>query len=433
MDDLNRTYEITLKAFNKMYDVVDHDSFPERDAILIYSALEKEMQPVDFGFYLKRYIYEKSGMKGSMSEIPLKEYQMIIQTSFQETRTPASFTPGTAKLSALSKNWLTQRSVKRQVVLLLGFGLKMSEADVNDFLYKALHEEELNVHDPTELICQYCYAHGYGFYKFKQLWDVYGQMSPDNLDMKLIYQNQPAGREESIKTTQEDAKLMTQLLSMKTQSGISQSAEKAYQTFDMLYDKARELIADLYNRESLDENQLYVHQLRDRLDRNDRLYDEQKLDRLRKAESEAKVWTKDDITESDLEHILYSAIPLDRHGNLTPVKNSTLNSQFEGKRLSRKRLNELIHRRANVERFDLITLHFFIHAQQVDTIPNAQRRYTNYIDATNRLLKECRMGPIYVTNPYECFILMCILSLSPLETFADVMEMSYQAESDIQE
>ena len=430
MDDLNRTYEWTLKAFNRMYDVVDHDSFPEKDAVLIYNALENEMKLVHFGEYLKRYIYEHSGMEGSMSEVPLKEYQMIIQTSFQETHTPPSFTPGTAKLSAMSKNWLTQRSVKRQVVLLLGFGLKMCTEDVNDFLYKALHEGKLNAHDPFELICQYCYDHGYGYYKFKQLWDIYGQMSPDNLDMKLIYGNQPVGREQSLKTTQEDAKLMTQLISMKTETGLSQSAEKAYQTFDLLYDRSRELIAELYTRESREENHLQVNQLRETLDRSDRLYEEQKLARLHQAESEVRVWKKEDITESDLEHILYSAVPLDRHGNLTPVKNSTLNSQFEGKRLSRKRLNDLIHRRASVERFDLITLNFLIYAQQVDTMPNAQRRYTNYIDATNKLLNDCRMGPIYVTNPYECFILMCILSLSPLETYADVMEMSYNTDAD---
>ena len=83
-----------------------------------------------------------------------------------------------------------------------------------------------------------------------------------------------------------------------------------------------------------------------------------------------------------------------------------------------------------MERFDLITLNFLIYAQQVDAMPNAQRRYTHYIDDTNKLLNDCRMGPIYVTNPYECFILMCILSLSPLETYADVMEMSYHAEAD---
>ena len=134
----------------------------------------------------------------------------------------------------------------------------------------------------------------------------------------------------------------------------------------------------------------------------------------------------EDITESDLEHILCSAIPLDRHGNLTPSKRSTLNAQFEGKRFNRKRVNEILHRRIEVERFDLITLNFLIHAEQVDLEPNAKKRYIRFIDSTNKMLEVCSMGQLYVTNPYECFVLMCILSVSPLETYADVMEMSYE-------
>ena len=58
---------------------------------------------------------------------------MIIRGSFSDHYTPASFTPTTAKLSALSKNWLTRQTVKRNVVFLLGFGLDMSVEDVNLF------------------------------------------------------------------------------------------------------------------------------------------------------------------------------------------------------------------------------------------------------------------------------------------------------------
>ena len=38
------------------------------------------------------------------------------------------------------------------------------------------------------------------------------------------------------------------------------------------------------------------------------------------------------------------------------------------------------------------------------------------------------MGELYVANPYECFILMCILSDDPLGTYADVWEMAYDTE-----
>ena len=429
MDEtLNRSYSFTMKAWDRMYDAVDHRYFQEMDSDLIYQALEKGLKPVPFGDYLKRYIYRKAGITGSFREVPLKDYQLIIMDAFRDHHTPPSFTPTTAKLSALSKNWLTQQTVKRQVVLLLGFGLGMSVDDVNEFLYKALHEPVLNLQDPMETICFYCYQHGYGFYKYEQLMNIYEQMEPEQLDMKLIYDMQPAGRAESVQAVQDDAKLMTYLASLKTESGASRTADAALTAFLELYDRARELIADNYNRESEIENQMHVQKLQEQLDRNDKLYEEDKQIRLRKAMEARKIWTKEEITESDLEHVLCSAIPTDQNGNLTPAKKSTLNAQFEGKRFSRKHINEILLRHTGVERFDLITLNFLVYAEMTDQIPNAKKRYSSFIESTNEILNRCGMGPIYVTNPYECFVLMCILSVSPLETYADVMEMSYQGE-----
>ena len=428
MDEtLNRSYSFTMKAWDRMYDAVDHKYFQEMDSDLIYQALEKELKPVPFGDYLKRYIFRKAGMAGSFRGVPLKDYQMIITDAFMDHHTPPSFTPTTAKLSALSKNWLTQQSVKRQVVLLLGFGLGMSSDDVNEFLYKALHEPMLNLQDPMETICFYCYQHGYGFYKYEQLMNIYGQMEPEQVDMKLIYDMQPAGRPESIQSVQDDAKLMTWLASLKTRNGSSRTADTALSAFLELYDQARDLIAESYNRESEIESRLHMQKLKEQLDKNDRLYEEDKRIRLQKALEARKIRTKDDISESDLEHVLCSAIPTDRNGNLTPTRRSTLNAQFEGKRFSRKHINEILLRHTNVERFDLITLNFLIYAEKTDQIPNAKKRYSEFIESTNRILNQCGMGPIYVTNPYECFVLMCILSVSPLETYADVMEMSYQS------
>ena len=37
------------------------------------------------------------------------------------------------------------------------------------------------------------------------------------------------------------------------------------------------------------------------------------------------------------------------------------------------------------------------------------------------------MGPLYIANPYECFILMCLLSEDPLGTYSDVLEVSYRS------
>ncbi len=424
---MNATGNYTDRGWNAIYDTVDNDYFKEKDAELIYESLEKQLKPVPFGKYLKRYIREKTGItEAGPDPFSLKDYQTIIMDAFRDHQTPASFTPTTAKLSALCKNWLTQQNVKRQVVLLLGFGLGMSPDDVNMLLVKGLHEPVMNQQDPFEMICAYCYDHRYGYYKFEQLWAMYEKMQPETLDMKLIYEAQPVGRQESVWAAHDDAQLMARLLSMKSSGGTSRAADTAYQMFMTLYDQARELIVAQYNQESRNETEIQVRELRERLNRNDRLYEEDRQEKLRQAKAGTKVWTKEDITESDLEHILCSSIPLDRHGNLTPAKMSSLFSQFEGKRFSRKHLNDILHRRVDVERFDLITVNFLIHAETVDREPNANKRYNTFIEQTNTILQACGMGPVYVANPYECFVLMCILSVSPLETYADVMEMSYE-------
>ena len=81
---------------------------------------------------------------------------------------------------------------------------------------------------------------------------------------------------------------------------------------------------------------------------------------------------------------------------------------------------------AEIDRFDLITLNFFLYSQKVDEYPNSKKRYEQFLASTNRILTGCGMGKMYTANPYECFTLMCILAEDPLGTYADVWEMAYR-------
>ena len=42
------------------------------------------------------------------------------------------------------------------------------------------------------------------------------------------------------------------------------------------------------------------------------------------------------------------------------------------------------------------------------------------------ILARCEMGEIYIVNPYECFILMCLLTDCPLAVFSEIWEKSYE-------
>ena len=159
----------TMRSEDAFYDTVDLASFSDQDAETIYRSLIKDMQPIPFGDFLKRYIYLKTSMEGDFRGIDIKVYQEAIALAFAENNTPKSFTETTAKLSALSKNWLTQDSIARANVFLLGFGLGMSVQDVSSFLLKGLKERDFNFKDPIEIILWYCFRNGYKYPKFVSL------------------------------------------------------------------------------------------------------------------------------------------------------------------------------------------------------------------------------------------------------------------------
>lgn len=88
-------------------------------------------------------------------------------------------------------------------------------------------------------------------------------------------------------------------------------------------------------------------------------------------------------------------------------------------------MNHLLNKKNPVERFDLITLEFFIISQEMEEA-EPKERYRFFLREIQQILKECSMGEIYIVNPYECFILMCLLTDCPLAVFSEIWEMSYE-------
>lgn len=421
-----KDFDFTEAAWESLYDAVDDTVFLEQDAEVIYNSLKHRLKFIPFGDYLKRYIYLKAGLEGPFADVPLKEYQLIIKSSFSDNHTPQSFMPTTAKLSALSKNWLTQQTVKRNVVFLLGFGLNMSVDDVNMFLTKALREPEINPKNPFEVICWYCYKNKYNYLKFEKLWELYNNTPTNSVDMGLIYSEHTVGVRNSMFSVHDDESLIAHILKLKTSNNVPKISVTARESFNSLYNEARDLIAELYNQMEDDEHTNFLFEYQDKLSRSDHIYDYEKIERIKKFRDEHRIFKREDINESDIEHIICAAIPMDRHGNLTPSKASKLNEQFAGKRFSRQRIGEILSGNAEITRFDLITLNFFVFSQKLNVYPEAKYRYMQFLESTNKILEKCFMGKLYIQNPYECFVLMCILSIEPLGTYADVWELSYE-------
>ncbi|MBE6541555.1 MAG: hypothetical protein E7672_03810, partial [Ruminococcaceae bacterium] len=236
--------EFTNKTMEYLYEVVDNSDFQDgRAAALIYDQLKNNLCPIPFCDYLKRYIARKADLDGDTAD---DEYRTIICESFRDTGTPHSFSQTSAKLSALVKNWLTQYSVNRNVILLLGFALKMSVEDVNEFLVKALHESELNAKDPAEILCWYCYRFGYSFEKFRSLWR---RFTESDFQTEAGLYNEHTNRVKKILySIKDDNSLMVYLANFRTSEGKVRFSVTTRETFFELYSRIQHTIAELYNQ-----------------------------------------------------------------------------------------------------------------------------------------------------------------------------------------
>ena len=421
-EDVPEPLEFTTCASELFYDTVDHPNFGSEDQTMIFNALVSRVKPIRFGDYLKRYIYRKAGLTGLYTAIPQKVYLDIVCEEFRERGAPHSFVPTKATLRNLAKNWLEQQTVSRMVVLLLGFGLGMPVEDVEAFLTKGLHEAQLNSKDPVEVICWYCYAHQYGFAKYEALWEQFAEQSA----AENTLQENTLNMQVEMRRTHTDQQLLTYLSGLRISAGTVRQSVAARSQFDHLYSKACAIVAEVNNKVAVDTARMNAARVEEALARNVRLYDYQKQEMVERERRNYHLVRTEDIGPGDLEQVLFASIPRDKHGNMLPMKASALQSQFSGKRLSRQHITQILAGKEHISRYDLLTLHFVVFAHTLDQYSSVNARYSAFVTSANQVLQGSGMGEYYVTNPYECFLLMCIIAQDPLGTFSDVWEMSYQ-------
>ena len=386
--DFNRTVreiDFTRKAIGKIHSVVTAEDFADMDVDRIFHFLFSEMELVSFKDYLKRYIYERIGFDESFREVTDETYARIIMDSFDQNRAPHSFTPTTVKWRAAVKRWLEQDNVQRSTVFLLGFGLRMKAEEVTAFLTKVLKEADYDFSDPWETICWFCFKNDLRYMDALRFMEYY-----QNGHARLFSRTQTV---ESLKEKNTENVLKDYLSGLRS-SGLSENHERLIQhNFESLYRQVQDLIAQMYQDDEI-------------------------------AKGSDKVWRAEDIGPADVEKVLCDGIPTTKNGNLQKMSKSLLNRHFSQKRITRQRLDKLLKKELNVERYDLITLQFFISSQNEDDEPQVRCRY--FLDDINDILEECGMMKLYPVNPYEAFILMCLLTDMPLLTYYDVWQKSYE-------
>ncbi len=405
----DRSFNFTLQGKSMFEDTVGNLMFPEADANMILQALQSSFRVVPFCEYLKRYLYQKTGFTGSYRSIPLEEYVETLTEAFRETATPATIKRGNSRLSTRARSWLQQQTATRQVVLMLGFGLSMSIQDVNDFLTKAIHDYQLDESDPLEAICACCYRNQYRYSKMEYLWELWQDFLANGFDASKIRDLQPQGRAQSEQVIQQDTQLLQGQYTDFTHA-------QAFPTVSAGQgDESSGTLPVTASNRGRSPNQLKIQQ------QFMLLYERvcHLIQQMRGLPADAP------IHPHDVEDVLCAGIPRNQHGNLIPKGNIHLQEELFSRRMSRQHLRDLLRGLFLPNRFDLITLRFFLCMQPEELELEPANRYHAFVQDMNRILTSCGYGELYAASPYECFVLMCVLSIDPLATYTEVQELSY--------
>lgn len=385
LTDSAQDFEFTRKAEQKIRRVTTSAGFEDMDPDEIFFLLVKELKQTPFNLYLKRYLYERAEMTVPFAEVSDKAWFDTVSDAFEENGAPCSLEPTTTRRSAMIRSWLESESVRRSTVFALGFGLRMSDADVEEFLTKALREEGFRPDDPAEVVYRYCYRNALPYAKAAALLEQERRLPPAA---------RGAGDPEKLDGEKALMKYLSGLRGRQEPAG----PEKARAACAALYRRCAEQIAEIY-----------------------------RADEEEKPEKERREWAAEDVTPADLEKMLCSGIPLTPGGNLARANLSLLSRRFRAYRPTRQRMEGLLKGQLRVERYDLITLCFFLHSRK--DVPGKER-LGGFLDEANALLRECGMNGVYAADPYEAFVMICTLSDCPLAVFNDVWELSYAGGED---
>lgn len=376
---MDNNFEFTICAENEFYELIEKEDFENKDAGYIYECLKNKVSSINFSDHLKRYIYRT--VYGDKSGYNLN-YREYITDMFQTNGVPSSMHSSSTKLSAAASNWLSQKYVSRDTIFLLGFGLAMTVAEISSMLVSAAGDSDFDFKNPYEVIYWFCYRNQICFNDMKKIVAEYESMDKSNRTPEDF--SDFAGRTTKLKGMALKITDKDELMKFLSEYGkFSMENRTVYAVFSELYTKTEKIVEILGKK----------------------------------------------ATPIEVERQLYIGIPRTEQGNLPPISKSGLNGVFESKRLNRKRIADIQKHNMLPDRFDIITLNFFIHANKeivLGSERNVKQDYYNFVDDTNALLKQCYMSELYATNPYENFIAMCMMTNDPMMTFAEVWSLSYE-------
>jgi hypothetical protein len=345
---------------------------------MIFFELANHLTFIDFGFFLKRYIYETDKMTEPFDSIDDEVYINTIKTKFEETETPTSLDRAGEPIVQFAERMLTGK-VDRKDVLVLGFGLKMSHDNVITFLTKYLNERSLSSKNPTEAICSYCYRKGYDYSKYKELKKQYNKAPYTD---KYIYSGiYTPGVNDVLRKIEKDEELVAFVSTLKTKDSRSaQYSVSARENFLSLYNEAAKLILADKQRLSDEEFENGLQKLRDKLSEDDsKQYFTALVSRkIEEFQEKRCILSIDNVSPGDFIKVMYSSVPTDKNSNLPEAAKASLGVEFVVKGIRKKSLYDALKNERDINRYDLINMQFLIYAKTLDVRQSRNQRMKDF-------------------------------------------------------
>lgn len=378
-----KKYEYTRQAANKVYELIANENFDRLEPKEILNFLITSIESYSFSDYLKRYIYNRCDFSSDFSEVTDEEYIWIIKESFHKARCPYRMNSQNVWEEAVVRRWLNSSFITREGMFHMAYGMRMTPEEVSEFLIKSLQEHDFDFSDPYETVSWYCYR--------------------NNLSYK-----------ESIR------------LISKSYTKNKSNYEGSYHSFEPL--------KILKNEKQLIEytSYLIINNVTNQINHKRRIIFKKLLSELKDSiykqrhlfSFDRTCNSPEDITFGEIERIICSSIPIDEDGKYIKQRESLLYRKIRSHKISRQRLGTLYKDKSFIRRYEIIQLKFFIIA--INYYENYDRNLVNkFLEEINEVLFYCGYEKMYIANIYEAFVILCLNNTSPLETYEEVIEISY--------
>lgn len=415
----------------KLKEAIEKGDTSELERLL----LEKSYAKYLFGDYLKRMVYElyifpeDDGRK--ITEIPEDEYIKDIQQIFKENGMKGVGTlqfGGSTRLTPSNlKRWMGMPcyQVSRELVFLFGFGFNMFAEQVEELLTKVIGQAGFDFRSAQETIYYWCLKQNRGYSGLREWQEKYMEIQEEAEEQKEsgIYEEKEecAGgartryyKEKAVRITDEDG-FKEYLRELERIRRDTRNRITARETLNVVvnilwYELSKERRGETKWLELLIEQKEAEGDAQNRTKRTQR-----------DIRTMQKYWREVSL-EPLIQSIWQEEDPVaisEKSRKLAPL----LPDMWK-----KRSLQDKLNGESRVRKEDILTGVFLTYAHQLEKqmpyMSGEEKDYMvrveTYVEDVNTYLEQCGMGEFYIVQPYEIFLVLCLLYDKPYSFFLSV-------------